>query len=443
MAKTTITVKHPFKGKAADAIWDRTGPGGHLRDGTRNVACSSRSLSLLALRPTGCYFAAMNLDVFTARAVDVISAGDLSHKLNQSRPLRVKYGADPSAPDIHLGHVVGLNKLREFQDAGHTVVFIIGDFTGMIGDPSGRSQTRKPLSREQVAANAKSYQEQVFKILDPKRTEVRFNSEWLSPMKFDEVIRLSAHVTVAQMLSREDFSKRYAANQPISLVEFLYPLIQAYDSVVVRADVEIGGTDQLFNLLVGRELQKVMGQEPQVVLTLPLLEGLDGVNKMSKSLGNYIGVNESPKEIFGKTMSVSDDLMWRYFELVLCVGPAEIAALRQKHPREAKDELARRVVARFHGDSAAAEASAEFARVFSKSELPADIPEFGIAEPSMGLLNLLVRCKLAGSNSEARRLVEQGAVRIDDQKVTDPKAQVVIRPGQIIKSGKRGFARIT
>jgi tyrosyl-tRNA synthetase len=384
----------------------------------------------------------MNPDLLTARSVDLISAGELHHKLKQGRPLRVKYGADPSAPDIHLGHVVGLHKLREFQDAGHTVVFIIGDFTGMIGDPSGRSQTRKALSREQVQSNAKSYQEQVFRILDPKRTEVRFNSEWLSPMTFEDVVRLSANVTVAQMLAREDFSKRYAENAPISLVEFLYPLVQAYDSVMVRADVELGGTDQLFNLLLGRELQKIKGQEPQVVMTLPLLEGLDGVNKMSKSLGNYIGVAETPKDIFGKIMSVSDEMMWRYYSLVLCAGDADIAALKQRHPREVKDELARRIVAKFHGEAAGVEASAEFARVFSKSELPNDVPEFRIAEPVLGVVQLLVRCGLASSNGEAKRLVEQGAVRIDDEKISDPKSQIPIRPGMVIKSGKRGFARI-
>lgn len=382
------------------------------------------------------------LETLSARAVDLISLEELKAKLGLGRPLRIKYGADPSAPDIHLGHVVGLNKLREFQDAGHTVVFIIGDFTGMIGDPSGRSQTRKPLTRDQVQANAKSYQEQVFKILDPARTEMRFNSEWLSPMTFEDVVRLSAKVTVAQMLAREDFSKRYAEQAPISLVEFIYPLVQAYDSVMVKADVEIGGTDQLFNLLLGRELQKSMGQFPQAVLTLPLLEGLDGVQKMSKSLGNYIGVNEPAQEIFGKVMSVSDDLMWRYFTLVLCTPDNEVAALKNHHPRQVKDLLARRIVARFHGEAAAAQASEEFARIFAKSELPTDIAEFDISEHEVSLPALLVRCRLAASNGEARRLVEQGAVRIDDQKVIDLKLPITIRPGMVIKAGKRGFARI-
>ena len=272
------------------------------------------------------------LDILCARSVDLHSREDLKKKLEQAqaegRPLRIKYGADPSAPDIHLGHVVGLNKLREFQECGHTVVFIIGDFTGMIGDPSGKSATRPALSREQVAENAKSYQDQAFKVLDPEKTEVRFNSEWFGPMTFDKVIRLTSHVTVAQLLARDDFSKRYAENRPISLVEFLYPMVQAYDSVMVKADLELGGTDQLFNLLLGREVQKAHGMEPQVVMTLPLIEGLDGVNKMSKSLGNYIGVDESPREIFGKTMSVSDELMWKYFSYVLCMPEAEIEQLK-------------------------------------------------------------------------------------------------------------------
>lgn len=396
------------------------------------------------------------LSVIRHRAVDFVSPDELKQKLARSakegKPLRIKYGADPSAPDIHLGHCVGLNKLREFQDLGHTVVFIIGDFTGMIGDPSGRSATRKALSREQVAANAKSYQEQVFKILDPSKTETRFNSEWLAPMTFADVIKLAADVTVAQMLARDDFSKRYAANAPISLVEFLYPLVQAYDSVVVKADVELGGTDQLFNLLLGRELQKAKGQEPQVVLTLPLLEGLDGVNKMSKSLGNYIGVAEPAREIFGKTMSVSDELMWRYFSLVLCRPEAEIEALRQavasgqRHPRDVKDELARAVTERFHDEAAARGASEEFARVFSQKQLPDAMPEVELtAEERAGgvkLAALLVRAKLAASNGEARRLIEQGGVHLGEARAADPHALVNPVAGTVIRAGKRGFARV-
>jgi len=382
----------------------------------------------------------------TTRSVDLISLPELQKKLERSaaerKPLRIKLGADPSAPDIHLGHVVALNKLREFQDLGHTVVFIIGDFTGMIGDPSGRSQTRKSLSREDVKANARSYEEQVFKILDPARTEVRFNSEWLSPKTFEDVIRLAAHVTVAQMLAREDFSNRYATNQPISLVEFLYPLVQAYDSVAIQADVEIGGTDQLFNLLLGRELQKAMGQEPQVVLTMPLLEGLDGVQKMSKSLNNYVGVADAPGDMFGKLMSVSDELMWRYFALVLCLPGDAVEALKGKHPREAKDELGRLVVARFHGVEAAQGASEEFARVFSARQVPTDIPEIAVPPEAIGLLALLVHTGLAPSNSEARRLVQQGAVKIDETRADDPKTQIFPANGMIIKAGKRGFAKL-
>ena len=387
-----------------------------------------------------------------ARSVDLVSMEELREKVagaaSEGRPLRIKYGADPSAPDIHLGHVVALNKLREFQDLGHTVVFIIGDFTAMIGDPSGRSKTRPQLSREQVLENAASYQDQVFKVLDRERTEMRFNSEWFSPMQFEDVIRLSAHVTVAQMLQRDDFAKRYGGNQAISLVEFLYPLVQAYDSVKVEADLELGGTDQLFNLLLGRELQKVHGQTPQVVLTLPLLEGLDGVQKMSKSLNNYVGVTDAPGDMFGKVMSVSDELMWRYFSLVLCLDEAEMAELKQRHPREAKDVLARRVVERFHDAASAEAASAEFGRVFSERRNPTDIPEIVIGtdeapEGRVGLLKLLTLARLAASNGEARRLVQQGGVRIDDEKVADPRAVVVVKDGMILRAGKRGFARIT
>jgi tyrosyl-tRNA synthetase len=392
-----------------------------------------------------------HINRITARHVDLVSVPELKQHLatarKEGRPLRIKYGADPSAPDIHLGHVVGLSKLRECQDLGHTVVFIIGDFTAMIGDPSGKSKTRPQLSREQVMENAQSYQEQVFKVLDRERTEVRFNSEWFSAMHFEEVIRLSAHVTVAQMLQRDDFSKRHAANQPISLVEFLYPLVQAYDSVMVRADIELGGTDQLFNLLLGRELQKIFGQMPQVVMTLPLLEGLDGVQKMSKSLNNYVGITDPPGEMFGKVMSVSDELMWRYFALVLCRTEADITPLKDLHPRAAKDQLARQIVARFHGEAAAVAASEEFARVFSQGQTPAEIPTIVLAntvapDGTMGLLHLLVQAGLATSNAEARRLVQQGGVRIDDAKMTDPREAIVLRTGMIIRAGKRGFARL-
>jgi len=392
------------------------------------------------------------LDFLSARAVDFIARDDLKKKLEKAaaegRGLRIKYGADPSAPDIHLGHVVGLNKLREFQDAGHTVVFIIGDFTGMIGDPSGRSQTRKPLTREQVAVNAESYQKQIFKILDPEKTEIRFNSEWCGKMSFEDVIRLSAHVTVAQMLARDDFSKRYAAQQPISIVEFLYPLVQAYDSVMVEADLELGGTDQLFNLLLGRELQKVMGQEPQCVMTLPLIEGLDGVKKMSKSLNNYVGVDEPARDMYGKLMSVPDDLMWKYFEYILCWPQEKVRDTHAKvaggelHPRAVKDMLGQEVVKRFIGEAEAVQASEEFTRIFAQKELPDEIPEVVVPAGEMGLLSLMVQAGLAKSNGEARRLVKQGAVRIDDEKITDERAQIVPEAGMVIRSGKRGFAKV-
>ena len=392
------------------------------------------------------------LDFLSSRTVDFISREELKKKLERTkkegRGLRIKYGADPSAPDIHLGHVVGLNKLREFQDAGHTVVFIIGDFTGMIGDPSGRSQTRKPLTREQVEANAESYQQQVFKILDPEKTEIRFNSEWCGKMKFDDVIRLSAHVTVAQMLARDDFSRRYADNQPISLVEFLYPLVQAYDSVMVEADVELGGTDQLFNLLLGRELQKVMGQEPQCVMTLPLIEGLDGVQKMSKSLNNYVGVDEPAREMYGKIMSVPDDLMWKYFEYILCWPADRVKETHARvaggelHPRAVKDLLGQEIVKRFIGAQEAVDASEEFTRIFAQKELPDEVPEVTVPAGEIGLLNLMVQAGLAKSNGEARRLVKQGAVKINDEKVSDERAQISPENGMIIRAGKRGFAKI-
>ena len=398
------------------------------------------------------------LQMLAENAVDLFSREELGKKLETSRkenrPLRIKYGADPSAPDIHLGHVVGLNKLRRFQDCGHTVVFIIGDFTGMIGDPSGRSQTRKPLTREQVQANAISYQEQVFRILRREQTEIVFNSAWLSPMSFVDVIRLSAHVTVAQLLARDDFSKRYAANQPISLVEFLYPLVQAYDSVMVKSDVEIGGTDQLFNLLLGRELQKIMGQEPQVVMTLPLIEGLDGVNKMSKSLGNYIGVNEAAGDIFGKAMSISDEMMWKYFTLVLNWSPDQVKALQdgvqrgETHPRDAKDRLAKELVSRFHGETAGQAASDEFRRVFSAGLVPSDVPEMAVtsdmlaADGTAGVVALMVKGGLCASNGEARRLIQQGAVKIGEDKVSDAQMKLVPVDGMIIRSGKRGFVKL-
>ncbi|NKB24979.1 MAG: tyrosine--tRNA ligase [Kiritimatiellae bacterium] len=386
------------------------------------------------------------------RTVDIHSTHELSKKLqvskDENRPLRIKLGADPSSSDLHLGHVVVLNKLREFQDAGHTIVFIIGDFTGMIGDPSGQSKTRVSLSKEEVEENAKTYQEQVFKVLNPKQTEIRFNSEWCGSMSFEDVIRLTAHCTVAQILARDDFSKRYTNHQPISLVEFIYPIVQAYDSVMVQADVELGGTDQLFNLLLGRELQKAYGQEPQVVMTLPLLEGLDGIHKMSKSLNNYVGITESPKEIFGKVMSISDELIWRYFSLILCMREDERKEIEQsvvsgtRHPRDIKDELAQNIVAMFYSQTDAQHASQEFAAVFKNKEVPEDIPEVQMSGDPIGILNLLTQTHLTTSNGEARRLVQQGGVSIDEQKVTDPTFQVKLKKGMIIKAGKRKFVKI-
>ena len=387
-----------------------------------------------------------------ARTVDVVSREELDARLRAAeqagRPLRVKFGADPSAPDLHIGHLVALNKLREFQDLVHTVVFIIGDTTAMIGDPSGRSQTRKPMSRDGVERNALTYQEQVFLVLDRDRTEVRFNSEWCGGLDFEGVLKLSAQVTIAQILARDDFARRYEANQPISLIEFMYPLIQAYDSVQVEADVEVGGTDQLFNLLLGREMQKAFGQAPQIVMTMPLVEGLDGVQKMSKSLGNYIGVTESPRDMFGKMMSADDALMWRYADLSLCLDADRIEAWKALHPREAKDRIATALVDRFHGAGAGAAASEEFSRVFRERELPSEIPDIVIPEGDLtedgriGVLTLLVLGGLAASNSEARRLVQQGAVRIDGAKIDDPKAFIVPVDGAVVRCGRRGFGRI-
>jgi len=397
------------------------------------------------------------LEIIADRAVDLVSRDELRRKLEksiaQNRPLRVKYGADPSAPDIHLGHVVGLKKLREFQDLGHTVVFIIGDFTAMIGDPTGRSETRKPLSREEVATNAETYQEQVFRILDPARTEVHFNSEWCANMTFDNVLKLSARVTVAQMLARDDFEKRFRENHPISIVEFIYPIITGYDSVMVEADVEVGGTDQLFNMLVGRDLHKSFCCDQQVVLTLPLLEGLDGVKKMSKSLGNYIGINEPPREIFGKMMSIPDELMWRYFSLVLCRKESDVENLRKavaagtRHPRDVKDELAGEIVAMFYGKDKARAASEEFARVFSGHKLPdeiaaANIPAGDLKDGRMRIVALLVAAGLAESKGAARRLVQQGAVKIEGQKITDIDAEIAVGNENILQAGKRGIVRL-
>ncbi|KIH77049.1 tyrosyl-tRNA synthetase [Geoalkalibacter ferrihydriticus] len=395
------------------------------------------------------------MDVIRRGAVEILVEAELEEKLARSlkanRPLRIKAGFDPTAPDLHLGHTVLVQKLKQFQDLGHEVYFLIGDFTGMIGDPSGKNETRKPLTREQVMENARTYQDQVFKILDPDRTRLVFNSEWMGKMSAAELIQLAARHTVARMLERDDFHKRFSGHQPIAIHEFLYPLVQGWDSVALESDVELGGTDQKFNLLVGRELQKQVGQPPQCVLTMPLLEGLDGVNKMSKSLGNYIGITEPPKEIYGKVMSISDELMLRYYELL---SDADRASLQQvkdgvavmpggRHPMESKKALARELVARFHGSESALQAEEDFIRQFKQKETPDDMPTISVAssEP-VWICRLLHDAGLVSSNGEARRLVQQGAVRLNGEKVEDPTLEVPPRGEIVLQAGKRKFARL-
>jgi len=376
----------------------------------------------------------------------------IKKSLQTGKPLIVKLGLDPTAPDIHLGHTVPLQKMRQFQDLGHQAVIVIGDFTGRIGDPTGKSETRKPLTEEQLLANAETYKEQIFKILDPEKTKVTFNSQWLAKLNFADIIRLAATCTVAQMLEREDFSNRYHEGRPISVHEFFYPLMQGYDSVALEADVELGGTDQKFNLLMGRSLQREHGQEPQVALMTPILEGLDGVQKMSKSLGNYIGVYEPAREMFGKTMSIPDELMIRYFELVTKVPVKEIRELEEGiklgtvHPRDLKMRLGREIVTIYHGENEAKEAQDEFVRMFQKKETPDDMPEFNLSELGLSsnkveLVSLIVAAKMAPSKGEARRLIQQGGVRFRDEKVTDPQFEVSINDGDILKVGKRKFAQ--
>jgi len=373
---------------------------------------------------------------------------ELVERLKNGRALRVKAGFDPTAPDLHLGHTVLLNKLRHFQELGHHVMFLIGDFTGMIGDPSGKNATRPPLTREQVLANAETYREQVFKILDPEKTEICFNSAWMNEMDAAGMIRLAAQQTVARMLERDDFAKRYANEQPISIHEFLYPLCQGYDSVVMKADIELGGTDQRFNLLMGRELQKHYGQAPQCVLMMPLLEGLDGINKMSKSLGNYIGIAEPPKEIFGKTMSISDSLMWRYYDLLSFRESSEIAALRAeveggRNPRDVKVMLAQEFVARFHGQQAAVDALADFETRFQKNDIPDDIPEVRVAVgEGMPIFKVIQEAGLTGTTSEASRMIEQGAVKIDGERVDDRARLLLAGNRVVLQVGKRKFAAV-
>ncbi len=382
-------------------------------------------------------------------AHEVLLIADLTRKLQRGAPLRVKAGFDPTAPDLHLGHTVLLNKMRQFQQFGHEVIFLIGDFTGLIGDPTGRNQTRPPLTPEEVQANARTYEQQVFKILDAGRTRVEFNSRWLGALGATDFVRLAAHYTVARMLERDDFAKRYKSGQPIAIHEFLYPLAQGYDSVALKADVELGGTDQKFNLLVGRQLQSAYGQEPQVVLTVPLLEGTDGVNKMSKSLGNYIGIAEPPADMFGKVMSISDTLMWRYYELLSFRPLADIEALKRavaegRNPRDVKLELAQELVARFHGAAAAAEAQREFLARVSERAVPTDLAPKRLPVDAGGLRlpNLLKAAGLASSTSEANRKIEEGAVRIDGERVTDRALTLKAGADVVLQLGSRRFARI-
>ncbi|MFI4890570.1 MAG: tyrosine--tRNA ligase [Steroidobacterales bacterium] len=382
-------------------------------------------------------------------AVDLIPEQELRSKLARLTPLRVKAGFDPTAPDLHLGHTVLINKLRQFQQFGHEVIFLIGDFTGMIGDPTGKSATRPRLTAEEIAANAVTYQQQIFKILDKDRTVIDFNSRWMGAMSAAGLIELAAKHTVARMLERDDFQKRYKAGQPIAIHEFLYPLVQGYDSVALRADVELGGSDQKFNLLVGRQLQEAYGQEPQVVLTMPLLEGLDGVQKMSKSLGNTVGIHDAPQEMFGKLMSISDRLMWRYFELLSFRPTTEIAALRQAvaggmNPRDVKFELAQEIVARFHSCKAAEAAKGDFLARFAQGAVPENLEEqvLQIAGPAARLTGILKDLGFAASASEASRKIEAGAVRVDQEKVTSHRHELLAGNTYIVSVGKRAFAKI-
>ena len=389
------------------------------------------------------------LELLRRGAHDVLVEADLENKLKRSKPLRVKAGFDPTAPDLHLGHTVLINKMRQFQDLGHEVIFLIGDFTGMIGDPSGKNVTRPPLSRDEIIENARTYEHQIYKILDPEQTIVMFNSSWMGEMTAAGMIELAAQHTVARMLERDDFKKRYTSNQSISIHEFLYPLVQGYDSVAMKADVELGGTDQRFNLLVGRELQKEYGQEPQVVITMPLLEGLDGVQKMSKSLGNYVGITEAPDQMFGKLMSISDVLMWRYYELLSFRAITEISKLKTAvkegaNPRDVKMELAHEIVARFHSSASARHAQEEFIKRFRHGQIPDDIPELEITAGNGGVPNaqLLKQTNLTASTSEAYRMLGQGGVRVDGERISDRDARLVAGNTYVVQVGKRKFAKV-
>ena len=390
-----------------------------------------------------------SISIIKRGTVNIFSEEDLRVRLAENRPLRVKWGADPTAPDIHLGHTVVINKLKQLQDLGHQILFLIGDFTATIGDPTGRTITRQPLTREQIQENVKTYAEQIFKILDPQKTQIMFNSEWMDQKSAADIIQLASTYTVARMLERDDFNKRYTEGKPIAIHEFLYPLIQGYDSVAMQADIELGGTDQTFNMLVGRELQRTYGQKPQIVITSPLLEGLDGVKKMSKSLGNYIGITESADEIFGKIMSISDELMWRYFELLSFRSLSEIEEFRKevnsgKNPKDIKFLLAKELVERFHDPDAAQQAHLNFINQFSKGLIPEDIPEFELHSPGgdIPISNLLKNVGLASSTSEALRLIRQGAVSIDGERVEDPTLRIDVGKKHVYQVGKRRFARV-
>ena len=380
--------------------------------------------------------------------VDMIREDDLRKKLERSaktgKPLRVKLGADPTAPDIHLGHTVVIRKLKAFQELGHTAVFLIGSFTGMIGDPSGKNATRPPLSREEIDRNAETYKTQIFKLLDPEKTEIRFNSEWMDEFNAAEFVKLTSHITVAQILERDDFQKRMREEKPISMHELLYPLVQGYDSVALEADVELGGTDQTFNLLVGRNLQREYEQEPQVIITTPLLEGTDGVDKMSKSLGNYIGIDEEPNEMFGKIMSISDDLMWKYYELLTDKTLDEINAMKAsaENPRDLKVDLAKLIISDFHSEDAAKAAEEDFVARFVKKEVPDEIRELKLEARVWNVAELLVETKLASSKKEAKRLIEQGGVKINGEKVSNISDEIEPKEELILQVGKRNFLKI-
>ena len=391
-----------------------------------------------------------NLNLIKRGIDELLNEEELRAKLKSKKPLIVKAGFDPTAPDLHLGHTVLINKLRHFQQLGHKVIFLIGDFTALIGDPSGKNKTRPPLEASDIEKNSKTYTNQVFKILDSKLTEVRFNSEWCNKLGADGIIKLASQYNLARMLERDDFSKRYKSNQSIAIHEFLYPLIQAYDSIALKADVELGGTDQKFNLLVGRELQRAHDQEPQVVITVPILEGLDGTNKMSKSLGNYVGIDEAPEEMFGKIMSISDELMWRWFDLLSFRSSEAIQQLKEQqkdgmNPRDIKISLAKEIIARFHDEKSADGAEYNFLNQFQKKNIPDNIEELLLewTEPSILLPNLLKEAGMTESTSEAIRMIKQGGVRINEEKITDPKHSVAKGETSIYQVGKRKFKKIT